>query len=394
MIFSDSFEFTCPIKTNSGKKALEQLPAELDALNAKRPLVITGKELVSKCIIKKFTKAFGDSGMTIGIFDGVTKNPDWKLIDELKKVYSEKKYDSIIALGSGVIVDVAKVLNIAVSLNVDSKKIAKDPAVKGQLKPFVIVPTATGSGLETSRFAHFQGTVFSSFYLMPALIIIDPRMTRAESKEDMAAAALASFARSVEAYIAKSKNPLTDAYAYAAIGFVAGNLATAVKKPCNKKSSLAIANAVAMSGTTMSNTAAGLISNLGQALVEMFRLPYGIGMGICLPHILAYYQKKGGYNIASLLLPLAGPDQFAATPDSSKADKALAIVGGMIKELYETVGNKIPKTLKAAGVPQYMLADILEKLSLADDAAFDKEGYLTVIESAWEGKPVASAGKE
>jgi alcohol dehydrogenase len=389
MIFSDSFEFTCPIKTNSGKKALEQLPAELDALNAKRPLVITGKELVSKCIITKFTKAFGDSGMTIGIFDGVTKNPDWKLIDQLKKVYSEKKYDSIIALGSGVIIDVAKVLNLAVSLNVDVRKIAKNPTLKGPLKPFVIVPTATGSGLETSRFAHFQGTVFSSFYLMPALIIIDPRMTRAESKENMAVAALAAFARSVETYIAKSKNPLTDAYAYAAIGFVAGNLATAVKKPCNKKASLAIANAVTMSGTAMSNTETGLISNLGQALVEMFRLPYGIGMGICLPHILGYYQKKGGYNIAQLLLPLSGPDLYAATPDSSKADKALAIVGGMIRDLYETVGNKIPKTLKAAGVPQYMKEDILEKLSMADGAAFDKEGYFTVIESAWEGKPVA-----
>lgn len=394
MIFSDSFEFTCPIKTNSGNKALEQLPVELDALNAKRPLVITGKELVSKCVIKTFTRAFGDSGMTIGIFDGVTKNPDWKLIDELKKVYNEKKYDSIIALGSGVIIDVAKVLNIAVSQNVDVRKIAKNPTVKGPLKPFVIVPTATGSGVETSRFAHFQGMVFSSFYLMPALIILDPRMTRAKSKEEMVAAALAAFARSVEAYTAKNKNPLTDAYSYAAIGFIVGNLATAVKRPCNKKSALAIANAVAMSGTAMSNTAAGLISNLGQALVAMFQLPYGIGMGICLPQILAYYQKKGGYNIAQLLLPLAGPDVYAATPDSSKADKALTIVGGMIKELYETVGNKIPKTLKAAGVPQYMIEDILEKLSLADDAAFDKEGYLTVIESAWEGKPAASAGKE
>jgi alcohol dehydrogenase len=394
MIFSDSFEFTCPIKTNSGNKALEQLPVELDALNAKRPMIITGKELVSKCIIKTFTRAFGDSGMTIGIFDGVTKNPDWKLIDELKKVYNEKKYDSIIALGSGVIIDVAKVLNIAVSQNVDVRKIAKNPTVKGPLKPFVIVPTATGSGVETSRFAHFQGMVFSSFYLMPALIILDPRMTRAKSKEEMVAAALAAFARSVEAYTAKNKNPLTDAYSYAAIGFIAGNLATAVKRPCNKKSALAIANAVAMSGTAMSNTAAGLISNLGQALVAMFQLPYGIGMGICLPQILAYYQKKGGYNIAQLLLPLAGPDVYAATPDSSKADKALTIVGGMIKELYETVGNKIPKTLKAAGVPQYMIEDILEKLSLADDAAFDKEGYLTVIESAWEGKPAASAGKE
>jgi len=389
MIFSDSFEFTCPIKTNSGNKALEQLPVELDALNAKRPLVITGKELVSKCIIKKFTRAFGDSGMTIGIFDGVTENPDWKLIDELKKVYNEKKYDSIIALGSGVVIDVAKVLNIAVSQNVDVRKMAKNPSVKGPLKPFVIVPTATGTGMETSRFAHFQGTVFSSFSLMPALIIIDPRMTRAESKEEMAAAALAALARSVEAYIAKSKNPLTDAYSYAAIGFVAENMALAVKKPCNKKSALAIANAVAMSGTAMSNTAAGLISNFGQALVEMFQLPYGIGMGICLPHILAYYQKKGGYNIAQLLLPLAGSDLYAATPDSSKADKALTIVGGMIKELYKTVGNKIPKTLKAAGVPQYMTEDILEKLSLVGDAAFDKEGYLTVIESAWEGKPAA-----
>ena len=394
MIFSDSFEFTCPIKTNSGNKSLEHLPVELDALNAKRPLVITGKKLVSKCIINQFTTAFGDSGMTIGIFDEVPENPDWKLIDDLKKVYMEKKYDSIIALGSGVISDVAKVLNIAVSLNIDARKIAKDPTVKGPLKPFVIVPTATGSGVETSRFAHFQGTLFSSFYLMPALIILDPRMTRAESKEEMAAAALAAFARSVEAYITKSKNPLTDAYSYAAIGFVAENIGLAVKKPCNKKSALAIANAVAMSGTAMSNTTAGLISNLGQALVQMFQLPFGIGMGICLPQILAYYQEKGGYNIASLLLPLAGPDQYASTPDSSKADKALAIVGGMINELNKTVGNKIPKTLKAAGVPQYMLEDILEKLSLADDAAFDKEGYLSLIKSAWEGKPAASAGKE
>jgi len=53
MFFPDNYEFYCPVKINSGNRALEHLPVELDALNATKPLVITDKKIAKKGLIKK-----------------------------------------------------------------------------------------------------------------------------------------------------------------------------------------------------------------------------------------------------------------------------------------------------------------------------------------------------
>ena len=37
MFLPAQYEFFCPVKTNSGNRALEHLPVELDALNARKP---------------------------------------------------------------------------------------------------------------------------------------------------------------------------------------------------------------------------------------------------------------------------------------------------------------------------------------------------------------------
>jgi len=53
MFFPDNYEFYCPVKINSGNRALEHLPVELDALNATKPLVITDKKIAKKGLIKR-----------------------------------------------------------------------------------------------------------------------------------------------------------------------------------------------------------------------------------------------------------------------------------------------------------------------------------------------------
>jgi len=75
MFFPDNYEFYCPVKINSGNRALEHLPVELDALNATKPLVITDKKIAKKGLIKKIEGAFKDSGITMAIFDGVPRFP-------------------------------------------------------------------------------------------------------------------------------------------------------------------------------------------------------------------------------------------------------------------------------------------------------------------------------
>ena len=157
------FTFTCPVKTNSGNKALENLPIELSDLNAGKPLIVTNIGKVGRTAIRTLTGAFGDSGMTLGVFDGLTDKVNPTLIEQLRTTFIEEKYDSMIALGGGTIVDSAKVLNLAVSMKtVDVQSLSAQTSIRKSLLPLVVVPTADVTGLETSQLADLNGTILSS----------------------------------------------------------------------------------------------------------------------------------------------------------------------------------------------------------------------------------------
>ena len=53
MFFPDNYDFYCPVKINSGKRALEHLPVELAALNAGKPLILTDRVVAKKGLIRK-----------------------------------------------------------------------------------------------------------------------------------------------------------------------------------------------------------------------------------------------------------------------------------------------------------------------------------------------------
>ena len=191
MFLPAQYEFFCPVKTNSGNRALEHLPVELDALNARKPLIITSKDLSGRGLADVMADAFKDSGLTLGIFDGTSPAPDLKLIRELTKIYRQKGYDAIIALGGGSVMDSAKALNIVVSGRPeDLEYAAGENLMMKPLKPLVWVPAGMADGYENSKYATIGPLNFSSPYLMPHLVVLDPRMTIQENMEKTAASAL------------------------------------------------------------------------------------------------------------------------------------------------------------------------------------------------------------
>jgi len=365
------FAFTCPVKTNSGNKALEHLPVELAGLNAGNPIIITSARAVGQKAIQTLLNAFGDSGMTLGLFDGVTGTADLGLIEHLKNACLEKKYDAIIALGGSGIVDVAKVLNLAVSLKTaDARKLSPATPVHQHLSPLVVVPTAAATGLETSKFAHLNRMIYSSEYLAPNLVVIDPRLIRAADGKTIAATGLAALGRAVEAQISADNNPFRDAYSFAAIRFIKENLPAAVHNPGDKKASLAILNAASMSGCAFSNTTSARLHKLGQVFYDIQHIPQGVIMGMCLPHVLGDYMKEGGADLSALLHPLVGDDEFSRTPAAKRADAALAVLGRFLSDLHSTLGKDLPRSLKEACVPGYRMEDILEVLSQDEDSRY------------------------
>lgn len=380
------FTFTCPVKTNSGNKSLENLPVELANLNAIKPVLITSVKAVGRKAIRTLTGAFGDSGMNLGLFDGITDIADLSLIETLKNTCLEKKYDTVIALGGGTVVDVAKVLNLAVSLKVaDARQLSSRTPIRKHLSPLVVVPTAAATGLETSKLAHLNRMVFSSEYLAPNLVVIDPRLTRAEDGKTIAATGLAALGRALEAHISADRNPFRDAYSFAAIRFIKENLLAAISNPGDKKASLAISNAAVMSGCAFSNTDTVLLHKLGQVFQDTQHIPAGMIMGMCLPHIFKDYLNRGGYNLSALLQPLTGDDEFARTPVVKRAEAALVVLDRFLADLHDALGMDMPRTLKEAGVPNYMLEDMLDMLGTDRDGSY----LCTVVKRIWNDKPLS-----
>lgn len=365
------FSFTCPVKTNSGNKALTHLPVELAGLNAVNPLVVANARAVGPKAVRTLTDAFGDSGMTLGLFDGITEATDLGVVDHLKNICLERKYDAFIALGGGKTAHVAKLLNLAVSLKAsDARQLSPETPVRKRLLPLVVVPAAGADGLETSRFAHLNRMTFASEFLAPALAVLDPRLARTKNGIMMAATGLAALGRAVESHISADRNPFREAYSFAAIRFVRENLPTAVADPGNRKAALAVGNAAAMSGCAFSNAAAGRLHKIGQVFYELLGIPQGVVMGMCLPHILGDYLKEGPYDLAALFQPLAGDDAFARTPAEKRAEAALELLNRFLEELRGALGKDLPKSLREAGVPAYRKEEILDVLGEDEDGHY------------------------
>jgi len=371
MNLTNGFAFTCPFKTNSGNKALENLPVELAGLNAFKPLIITSRELAGRRAISTLKNAFGDSGMTIGVFDDVTETADLNVVEQIRNIFVNGQYDSIIALGGGIIVDVAKIVNLAVSQKIaDACQLSPATAIHDPLGPFVVIPTAAATGMETSKYAVLSGKTFTSVHLMPDLVVLDPRLTRAKDGKTVAEAGIAAFGRTLEAYIAPDKNPFMDAYAFTAMRFIRENLALAVKKRCNKKESLAVANAVAMSGCVISNTDQNVLHRLGQVFQNTVHVHPGVIIGMCLYPLLDDTMKKGNSLVSNLLLLLGGDDKYAAMPEAGRTGAALREVYGFTYEIYSMLKGKMPQTIREAGIPQYLMDDVLEVINQEPDGTY------------------------
>ena len=385
MYLPEHYEFFCPVKINSGERALEQLPSELDALNARKPLVIAGKDAVQRGLVDIIIDAFKDSGIAVGIFDDVSAAPDLKLIRELFTIYRDRGYDAIVAVGGGSVMDTAKVLNIAVSGKPeDIEKCVGEDQIKRPLKPLIILPTLAGAGYEVSKYAFFDGRDYASHFLMPHLAVIDPRMTVPEDAVMTAATALTALTHALEAYTGADKNPLADAYAYTAIQLIMEHLVNVIRDQRDRNGRLSLANAHAMAGCAFSNAVPGVVHRLGKVMGDVCHLPPGLCMGMLLPHILEKEMSQGGYHISDLLLPLAGFDAYASMAENLRARRAVDILHDLLKDL-SAVSGAISRLWKDVQVSEDTLQDMAQKV-VASGANFDRDGCVKILREAREGR--------
>lgn len=389
------YEFFCPVKVIAGNAALEHIPFELATLGAKRPMIITDKGVRANGLLNPIEAAFSTTDAVIGaIFDDVPPDSSLEVVRLAAELYRKQKCDAIIAIGGGSVIDTSKATNILVSEGGnDLLQYSGAHNLSKPLKPFFVIPTTSGTGSEVTMVAvvsDLEKNVkipFTSYYLMPHAAILDPRMTQTLPPHLTAMTAMDAMTHAVEAYTCLAANPLSDAYASAAIKKISENLFKVLDNPSEPQGRLELAQASTMAGIAFSNSMVGLVHSLGHALGAVAHLPHGLCMNLFLPYVLEYNKEVNGNKIGELLLPLAGADIYAQTPANQRADKAIATILTMRDRLFSL--TKLPRNLRETGkVTEAQLDDVAEKALNDGSIIFNpKEASLKdlreILQKAW-----------
>lgn len=373
-MFPEYYEFHYPVKIISGHHALHSLPNELRALGVSRPMILTDQGVRNAGLIELVVNALGESEFTVGaIFDQIPPESSTSVVNGIGRIYLGKDSDGLIAVGGGSVIDTAKTVNILVSMGGDDILAYQGADIlTAALSPLIAIPTTAGTGSEATNVAVImdeethQKISFISKYLVPDVAVLDSHMTATLPPKITAATGMDALTHAVEAYICIQKNPMSDAYAWQAVKLIGEYLIQSVQTPKDLIIRLILANASTMAGAAFTNSMVGCVHSLGHAAGAVSRIPHGVAMNIFLPHGLRFNLDARRTEIAELLLPLVGKEDYEQIPDALRAEKTIEAIVNLKNNLYRLTG--LPRTLNEAGVEREQIPQIAE-LAINDGSA-------------------------
>ena len=341
------YEFCNSTKILSGEYALENIPVELKSLGAHKVLILCDENLKKIGTMQIVLDAILNKEIEIGeVYTNIPPDSSIQIIEEIVQVYLKQNCDSIIAIGGGSVIDTAKGVRMMLSQNAKNMMELAGCEMIGYGKhiPFVAIPTTSGTGSEVTLVAVILNQCknikmeFISYYLLPDIAVLDPRMTMKLPPKMAAATGMDALCHAIESYTCMQKNPLSDSYAVAAINLIRENLLKVCENGNNKKGRLALANASLMAGVAFSNSMVGIIHAIGHALGGVSRVPHGEAMAILMPYCMEYNMDKLEELYAELLLPIAGAEVYSNTPKEERAKKTIETIKNMRKQLHDMTG--------------------------------------------------------
>lgn len=388
------YEFQNSAKILSGKRALENIPFELKNLEAKKPLILSSRSLVKYGLTKIVIDAITENGIEAGpVYTEIPPDSSIKTVNDIAKLFRESGCDSIIALGGGSVIDTAKGVNIVISKGSDDlMEYMGLEAIKGRLKPLIVIPSTSGTGSEATLVAVIANPdknvkmEFISYNMLPDVVVLDPRMTLSLPPKLTASTGIDALVHAIEAYTGIQKNPLSDAYSFAAIKLIMEYLIKAVINGKDEESRLALANASLMAGASFSNSMVGIVHAIGHACGGVCHVPHGDAMTILLPYGMEYNIIKSNEYYSELLLPLGGADIYASTPKDERAQRSINVIKNLTTSL-----NKIcdqPIRLRDVGVkvedfPNIAKTAINDGACLANPVEVTYDGVMQILKNAY-----------
>lgn len=365
---SPYFEFQNAVKLLCGEGALERIPSELQHLGAgKAPLLLSDAVLARIGTLAEVRQAMESEGIPAAAMSTYTDIPvDSSLatVNAIAALYRQQQCDSIVAIGGGSVIDTAKGVRLVLSQGTQDILTLSgvENLTRGRHIPFIVVPTTAGTGSECTGVAVIRNDAsgvkmeFLSPFVEPDVAVIDPRMTTGLPPKATASTGMDALCHAIEASTCLQANPLSSAYATAAIRLISRNILQATRHGRDRQARFAMAVASTMAGIAFSNSMVGAVHAIGHALGGICHVPHANAMAILLPHVMRYNLSHCAQGYADLLPHLTSWETALSTPPEQRAEAAIAAVENLLQQLHTAAG--LPLRLSEYGVQQADIARV------------------------------------
>jgi alcohol dehydrogenase class IV len=292
MDFTSVRQFNFPTTIRFGAGAVDELAPYLRQHQLSKPLIVTDPVIAQLDFFRKIMASLDRQGISCIVFSAIHKNPLKSDVYSGTAHWDAHHRDSIIGIGGGAALDVARAITLQVHHREDLFKyddlIGGDVYVTNEVPPFITIPTTAGTGSEVGRSAiiaddiSHQKKILFSPKLLARIVLADPLLTMDLPAAVTAATGMDALTHNMEAFLAKNYHPICDGIALEGMHLIAQSIESAVLKP--DLDSRAMMLLASMMGAIAFQKGLGVVHSMAHPLSSLLDTHHGLANAVNIPY--------------------------------------------------------------------------------------------------------------
>ena len=241
-------------------------------------------------------------------FNEFTPNPLFEQVCKGVDLFLSEKCDSLIAIGGGSAIDIAKCIKLAV-ISKTGKESLIPPLVsqKADLKdnlriPFIAIPTTAGTGAESTHNAviYYEGAkqTVTDDAILPDVAILEPRVLKTLPPYQKKCTMMDALCQGIESWWSVNSTDESKEYSKHAVELVMANWRKYIFEN-DDEAAAQIMTAANYSGRAINIAQTTAAHAMSYKITSLYGLPHGHAVAVCLPKIWDYMTKAFNHLVDS-----------------------------------------------------------------------------------------------
>jgi len=292
MAFDSIYQYNFPTTIRFGAGVVKELGDYVKKQGLERPLIVTDPNVAQLSFFKEIVKDLQQKNISVEVFSDIHKNPVKSDVYKGTDMYDATQRDSIIGIGGGAGLDVARAILLRINHREDLFKyddlIGGDVYVTNDVPHFITIPTTSGTGSEVGRSAiisddvtHQKKILFSP-KLLAKIVFADPLLTMELPPFITAATGMDALTHNMEAYLAKMPHPMCEGIALEGMSLIHQSLVQAVNAPDVESRSKMLIGSIM--GAVAFQKGLGVVHSLAHPLSSLLDTHHGLANAVNIPY--------------------------------------------------------------------------------------------------------------